>query len=156
FAEGFRRYLAWRRARPERRRILILTADIGEGHDLPARALAADLQAEHPGSEAEIVDGLRVMGRLLTSIVRDGSWFAFNWFPAMFSVQYFLLTRFPPTRWIAFHFMCLMGARRLRKEIRRHDPDVVVSTYPGTTAVLGELRLRRLLDIPVVSAITDL
>ena len=30
----------WRRARP---RVLILTADIGEGHDLPARMIAADL-----------------------------------------------------------------------------------------------------------------
>jgi UDP-glucose 4-epimerase len=156
FAEGFRRYLTWRRARPERRRVLILTADIGEGHDLPARALADDLAIEHPGSEVEIVDGLRVMGRVLTSILRDGSWFAFNWFPSMFSLQYFLATKFPPTRWISFHLMCLLGARRLRKEIRGHDPDVVISTYPGTTAVLGELRLRRRLDVPVVSAITDL
>ncbi len=156
FSEGFRRYLTWRRARPERRKVLIFTADIGEGHDLPARALADDLAAEHPGSEVEIVDGLRVMGRILTAIVRDGSWFAFNWFPAMFSLQYWLATKFPPTRWICFHFMCLMGARRLRREIRCHDPDVVVSTYPGTTAVLGELRLRRTLDVPVVSAITDL
>jgi UDP-glucose 4-epimerase len=156
FAEGFRRYLAWRRARPERRRVLILTADIGEGHDLPARALASDLETEHPGSEAEVVDGLRVMGRLMTAIVRDGSWFAFNWFPALFSVQYYLLTRVPPVRWLAVQLSMLLGSRRLRKAIRRHDPDVVVSTYPGTTAVLGELRLRRLLDVPVVSVITDL
>jgi UDP-glucose 4-epimerase len=156
FAEGFRRYLTWRRARPERRKVLIFTADIGEGHDLPARALAEDLSAEHPGSEVEVVDGLRVMGRTLTAIIRDGSWFAFNWFPALFSFQYFLLTKFAPTRWLASRLICLIGARRLRKEIRRHDPDVVVSTYPGTTAVLGELRLRRSLDIPVVSAITDL
>jgi UDP-glucose 4-epimerase len=156
FAEGFRRYLGWRRARPERRRVLILTADIGEGHDLPARALARDLAIEHPGSEVEIVDGLRAMGRLMTAVVRDGSWFAFNWFPPLFAFQYWLLQTFPPTRWLGLHLSCLLGARRLRRIIRRYDPDVVVSTYPGTTAVLGELRLRRLLDVPVVSAITDL
>src|SRR5436190_7528794 len=106
FAEGFRRYLTWRRARPERRKVLIFTADIGEGHDLPARALAEDLSAEHPGSEVEVVDGLRVMGRTLTAVIRDGSWFAFNWFPVMFSVQYFLLTKFAPTRWLASHLIC--------------------------------------------------
>jgi len=156
FAEGFRSYLAWRRARPERRKVLILTADIGEGHDLPARAMAADLKAEHPGSEVEIVDGLRAMGRLVTAIVRDGSWFSFNWLPALFQVQYFLLSRFPPTRWLALRLTYRLGGRGIRRAIRRYDPDVIVSTYPGTTAVLGELRLRRRLDVPVVSAITDL
>jgi UDP-N-acetylglucosamine:LPS N-acetylglucosamine transferase len=40
--------------------------------------------------------------------------------------------------------------------IARHDPDVVVSTYPGVTAVLGMLRENRQLAIPVQSAITDL
>ena len=156
FAEGFRSYLAWRRARPERRKVLILTADIGEGHDLPARAMAADLAAEHPGSEVEIVDGLRAMGRLVTALVRDGSWFSFNWFPALFQVQYFLLSRFPPTRWLALRLSYRLGGRGIRRTIRRYDPDVIISTYPGTTAVLGELRLRRRLDVPVVSAITDL
>ncbi len=156
FAEGFRSYLAWRRARPERRRVLILTADIGEGHDLPARALARELEEEHPGSEVEIVDGLRAMGRLITAIVRDGSWFSFNWMPSLFSIQYFLLNSFAPTRWVALRFSYRVGSRGLLRAIRKHDPDVIVSTYPGTTLVLGELRLRRRLDVPVVSAITDL
>ncbi|MDX6636505.1 MAG: UDP-glucose 4-epimerase, partial [Solirubrobacterales bacterium] len=156
FAEGFRSYLAWRRARPERRKVLVLTADIGEGHDLPARALARDLTADHPGSEVEVVDGLRAMGRVVTAIVRDGSWFAFNWFPALFAVQYFLINRVAPTRWIALRFTYRFGARGLLRAIRRYDPDVIISTYPGTTLVLGELRLRRRLDVPVVAAITDL
>jgi len=42
------------------------------------------------------------------------------------------------------------------KLIEKHDPDVVVSTYPGVTAVLGMLRENRRLLIPVQSAITDL
>ncbi len=38
-------------ARAEERppRVLILTADIGEGHDLPARIIKADLEEEMPG-----------------------------------------------------------------------------------------------------------
>jgi processive 1,2-diacylglycerol beta-glucosyltransferase len=89
-------------------------------------------------------------------VVRDGSWLAFNWLPWLFEAQYFLLTRFPPTRWLALRLGCMLGARRLQRTIRAHDPDVVVSTYPGTTAVIGELRKRGRLEIPVVSAITDL
>ena len=38
------------------------------------------------------------MGRIVTAIVRDGSWFSFNWVPALFEIQYFLLSRFAPAR----------------------------------------------------------
>ena len=31
-------------------RVLVLTADIGEGHDLPARIIKADLEEEVPGA----------------------------------------------------------------------------------------------------------
>src|SRR5258708_34094286 len=40
--------------------------------------------------------------------------------------------------------------------LRAHDPDVIVSTYPGVTAVLGELRRRGSLSVPCYSSITDL
>ena len=47
-------------ARSEERppRVLVLTADIGEGHDLPARIIKADLEEEVPGAEVEIANGL--------------------------------------------------------------------------------------------------
>src|SRR5204862_4314490 len=124
-----RRYLAWRRTRGYPRRVLILSADIGEGHDLPARALADGLRASSPGIGVEIVDGLRTMGRLLTFVVRDGSWLSFNWLPWLFELQYFLLARLRPTRWLALQLMCLIGGKRLRKAIRARRPDVVVATY---------------------------
>ncbi len=44
-------------------RVLILTATVGEGHDLPARTLAAQLREESPDSEVVTEDGLRAMGR---------------------------------------------------------------------------------------------
>ena len=156
FSEGLGRYVQWRRDRSRPRRVLVLSADIGEGHDLPARAIEAGLREELPAVQVEVEDGLRAMGRLITLVVRDGSWLSFNWLPWLFEAQYFLLARFPPTRWLALRLGCMLGARRLRRTIRDRDPDLIVSTYPGTTALLGELRLRGRLQAPVVSAITDL
>jgi UDP-glucose 4-epimerase len=161
--EGLMRYVEWRRlssngkkAGQPQKRVLILTADIGEGHDLPARVLAADLEAECPGIEVTIEDGLAAMGRLVQLLVRDGSAVTFKWMPWLFGIQYFLLMRFAPTRWLALRLLYLVGARRTLKLIRRHDPDSVVSTYPGTTALLGELRRHGRLMLPTFSAITDL
>jgi UDP-glucose 4-epimerase len=137
-------------------RVLILTADIGEGHDLPARIIKADIEEEVPEAKVEIGNGLEAMGALLSAVVRGGSRFTFRWAPWLFDIQYWLITRFAPTRWLAHHLMYLLGARGLIRQISRYDPDVVISTYPGVTAVLGMLRENRRLAIPVQSAITDL
>src|SRR5258708_10297181 len=42
------------------------------------------------------------------------------------------------------------------RAIKSHNPDGGVSTYPGVTAVLGELRRRGRLKVPCYSSITDL
>ena len=137
-------------------RVLVLSADIGEGHDLPARMIKADIEEEIPGAAVEIVDGLKAMGRICSAVARDGSRFTFRWMPWLFDLQYWLITKFGPTRWLMHYLSYGLGARGLLREIARHDPDVVISTYPGVTAVLGMLRENRRLLIPVQSAITDL
>ena len=145
---------AGREDRPPR--VLVLTADIGEGHDLPARMIRAEVEGEIPGAEVEIADGLKAMGRILTAVVRGGSKVTFRWMPWLFDLQYWLITKFAPTRWLAHHLNYALGAHGLLRLIEKHDPDVVISTYPGVTAVLGMLRENRRLLIPVQSAITDL
>ncbi len=155
FEEGVERYVYWWRT-TVRRRVLVVSADIGEGHDLPARAIAADLVREAPGTEVAIEDGLAAMGRLATKVVRDGSWLAFNWLPWLFEAQYFLLTRFAPTRWFSIRTGLALFGRGLMRAIGSFRPDAIVSTYPGTTVLLGEMRRRGTLELPVVSAITDL
>jgi UDP-glucose 4-epimerase len=137
-------------------RVLVLTADIGEGHDLPARIIKADIEAEMPGTEAEIANGLEAMGRICSYVAREGSRFTFRWMPWFFDVQYWLIAKFAPTRWLMHHLSYALGGRGLLRLIEKHDPDAVVSTYPGVTAVLGMLRENRRLLIPAQSAITDL
>jgi UDP-N-acetylglucosamine:LPS N-acetylglucosamine transferase len=76
--------------------------------------------------------------------------------PWMFDIQYWLITKFAPTRWLFHHLGYWLSGRGLLRAIDVHDPDVVISTYPGVTAVLGMLRENRRLGVPVQSAITDL
>jgi UDP-N-acetylglucosamine:LPS N-acetylglucosamine transferase len=143
---------------PAAPRILILTASVGEGHDLPARVLADGLRAERPDAEIEIVDGLAEMGRAVAAAAEGGmrttlSSERLHW---LFDVEYFLFARFPPTRRLGQELLYLFASRRLLAAVERHRPDVVVSTYPVTTQLLGQLRARGRLQIPVCSAITDL
>src|SRR5205807_9919215 len=177
FHEGVRRYVQWRREQAARaadqveaavipagepdaeagpRKILIISADIGEGHDLPARAVAREFTDEDPDAQVSVVNGLPAMGGLLTRVLRENSAFMFQWIPWWFDFQYRLFMQVAPTRWLSRQMLRLFGSRGLKRLIKAHDPDLIVSTYPGVTAILGELRRRGKLDVPCYSSITDL
>jgi processive 1,2-diacylglycerol beta-glucosyltransferase len=137
-------------------RILVLSATIGEGHDLPARFLVADLIERRPDVHAPIEDGLRAAGTLTERLVLGGSSFDSRFGNWLYDAEYALITHAPPVRRFASWLAQALGGRGLQRLIARERPDVIVSTYPGVTEVLGRLRVQRRLDVPVVSAITDL
>ena len=137
-------------------RVLILSADIGEGHDLPARVLAQELEASQPQARVVVADGLKAMGKVIGAIVRDNARVVLQRAPWVFDLQYWLLTHFPPAGWLASTVGRVFGSSGLLRLIEEHDPDVIVSTYPGVTEVLGQLRGSGRISVPVVSAITDL
>ena len=177
FVEGVRRYIEWRREQAASRelggghplalagepdsevcprKILIVSADIGEGHDLPAREVAREFSEEDPEAQVSIVNGLPAMGPGMTALLRENSAFMFRWVPWLFDAQYRAFMKFAPTRWLARYLLTLLGGRGLMRLIKSHKPDLIVSTYPGVTAILGELRRRGRLRIPCYSSITDL
>jgi UDP-glucose 4-epimerase len=136
--------------------VLVISADIGEGHDLPARAVAREFRERDPDSQISVVNGLPAMGRVLTAVLRGNSAFLFTYLPWVFDLQYRLCLRFAPTRWLALRLMTALGRRGLARLIAAHDPDVIVSTYPGVTGVLGDMRRSGKLRVPCYSSITDL
>ncbi|HET9073443.1 MAG TPA: NAD-dependent epimerase/dehydratase family protein [Solirubrobacteraceae bacterium] len=141
---------------PEAPKVLVLTADIGAGHDLPAAAVAREFLAESPGAQITVVNSLVLMGRFLTHALRENSAFMFRWMPWLFDLQYRLFMHVGPTRWLSRRLLTALGSRGLMRLVRAHNPDVVVSTYPGATAILAEMRQRGRLKVPLYSSITDL
>jgi processive 1,2-diacylglycerol beta-glucosyltransferase len=121
-----------------------MTASIGEGHDLPARELAAALRER--GAEVTVADTLKEMGPLIERIVVGGS----N--ALLFEISYVLAVRIGFTRRLQERLGMLMGGRGLRRLMAAERPDVIVSTYPGVLPLLARMDL----GVPLVSAITDL
>jgi UDP-N-acetylglucosamine:LPS N-acetylglucosamine transferase len=137
-------------------RILILSASIGEGHDLPARVLADDLRERAPAAEVSVVDGLRAVGGFVEWAIMSGSPFHSKWGNRIFDLEFWLIMRFASVRRLGTALARALGGRKLLAAIAQRSPDVIVSTYPGLTELLGYMRRRGELDVPVVSAITDL
>jgi UDP-N-acetylglucosamine:LPS N-acetylglucosamine transferase len=151
-----RRYRTPTPRRPGPKRVLILSADVGEGHAAAARALAAQLREAAQPSEVTVIDGLAAMGRVLKPVVEDGYRVQLRFVPWTYSIIYGLLDHVPPVRALATRLLCLFGSRPLARTIVEHDPDVVVSTYPAVTVVLARLRRRGEVTCPTVATITDL
>lgn len=141
---------------PGPKRVLILSADVGEGHAAAARALARQLDASPEATEVTVIDGLAAMGPLLQPVVEDGYRVQLRFFPWTYTVVYLLLERVAPIRGMARKLLCLLGSRPLAKRIAEHEPDVVVSTYPAVTVVLARLRRTQRVTCPTVATITDL
>lgn len=137
-------------------RVLILTASVGEGHDLPARTLSDQLRAEDPTVDVVVEDGLRAMGRgfvLVSERAPGVVFFRFRW---LWDAAFWLFVGLAPTRRATQALVRKLGSHGLLRLVDDVSPDIVVSVYPTTTEVLAGLRRSGRLDVPVVAAITDL
>ncbi len=134
--------------------VLILSASIGAGHDLPAERLGAALAAR--GVRAEVVAGLAASGPVVSRALLSGTAFDSELGNRVFDVQHFLGIRCAPTRRLAGRLMQVLGGPPLTALVAARAPDLVVSTYPGVTEPLGRLRRAGRLRVPVAAAITDL
>jgi processive 1,2-diacylglycerol beta-glucosyltransferase len=137
-------------------RVLILTASVGEGHDLPARTLADQLRQESPETEVVIEDGLRAMGKPFVLVNERAPGFVFFRFEWIWDAAFWFSVRLGPTRRGTQRLVRALGSRGIERLVRRVSPDVIVSVYPMTTEVLGGLRRKGRLGVPVVAGITDL
>jgi UDP-N-acetylglucosamine:LPS N-acetylglucosamine transferase len=136
--------------------VLILSAAIGEGHDLPARVLRDGIIAAVPAAAVEIRDALAEVGGLVQRLASQEAPLRQPWLRWLFDLEYRLLFRVAPVRRAVTWLGTRLSRRTIRRLVAETQPDVVVATYPGASEVLGRLRQAGELRVPVVSAITDL
>lgn len=135
------------------RRVLILTASYGSGHNRVAETLAAEF--ERAGASARVIDHFR---ELVHPAFDDAS-----------RSLYYAMLRRAPLLWGAAYWLGdqlsvsspllvglnRIGMRKLRKVILRERPDHVVSVHPTPVAALSELRDRGLAIPPHTTVFTD-
>jgi processive 1,2-diacylglycerol beta-glucosyltransferase len=135
-------------------RVLIFTASIGAGHDQPARVLADALRARD--AIVEVVDGLELAGPVARAIIGGASKLESSVGHLAFNAGYVLGTRVIPIRRAGSVVLDRLSRRGFATVLRERPADVVVSTYPLWSELLGRMREDGTLRAPAVSAITDL
>ncbi|WP_018790266.1 UDP-N-acetylglucosamine--LPS N-acetylglucosamine transferase [Salinispora arenicola] len=136
---------------PGRMRILVVSADIGAGHDAAAAELAARL-----GGDEVVVEQLNfftALPRPLHLLVREGYRTMLQRFPWSYDALFRFTDRSSLTL-RAFRAALRAAAPRMLSRIPA-DTRLVVTTHPFANQLLGPMRGAGQLTVPVLSYVTD-
>jgi UDP-N-acetylglucosamine:LPS N-acetylglucosamine transferase len=125
------------------RRVLIISAEMGEGHNAAAAALTEAIEECWPGCSVERLDTMELRGERFAKAARWAYGFQLSVLPWSYEIFYDRLSvsdRFART---AKSALGVFFGRRLAKVLDGRNPDLVISTYPFGSAALQWLREHR-------------
>ncbi|MFI0348129.1 MAG: hypothetical protein ACH346_05100 [Chthoniobacterales bacterium] len=136
------------------KKILILTAGFGEGHNTAAYNISEALK-EKPDVEVSIVDIYQQTLPGTTKFLQACYRFAINKLPMAWGIIFNFLDR--PGGLEKSLFMAARLRRSLAKKVSEFQPDVIVSTYPLYAFLIAQLResCHAACYVPLVTVITD-
>ena len=137
------------------RRALIVSANIGEGHNATGRALQETIERIWPDCEVRWHDVLHAMGPGIGPMTRAFYVMQVERTPWIYEFFFDAIWRY---RWFLNWSKRLIGSwcgRTMARMIRRYDPDLIISTYPLGSAALAWLRDHRRLDAPIGAWVSD-
>lgn len=137
------------------RKVLIVSASIGSGHDQAAQAIAQQFAVREPGAEVSIVDFMSGELSYLHSMLKETYLKMLSFSPD----AYELLYRWTQSRQGGISpvqgLLALAMHRTMRKLLEQFQPDVLVCTHPFPCAAAVYLKRKRQMNIPLAAVITD-
>ncbi len=136
------------------KKILILTAGFGEGHNTAARNISEALQ-EHSDVTARVVDLYALTHPWITKVLQKGYVLAINKYPFFWELFFDFINR--PGSIERTLFMARRLKRELGKLIGEFAPDAIISSYPFYSFLIHQLRneCHPSCQVPLVTVITD-
>ena len=126
---------------------------MGAGHDGAANELRKRLEAQ--GHTVRVIDFLHCCPFGIGWFIKWSYLVQLRVAPWSYELTYRLWYKMPSTWSFIVRLDTFIAGRRIRREITDADADVVVSTYPLSSLVLGNMRKKRWLKVPVMTYLTD-
>lgn len=125
------------------RSVVIISAEMGEGHNAAAAALTEAIEECWPGCSVEKLDTMELRGAHFARAARWAYGFQLSVLPWSYKVFYERLSRSDRFAQRAKTVVGTFFGRRLAKALDGRRPDLIISTYPFASAALQWLREHR-------------
>jgi diacylglycerol O-acyltransferase len=135
------------------RSVLIISAEMGEGHNAAAAALSEAMEQCWPGCRIERLDTMELRGVRFARAARWAYGFQLSALPWSYEIFYAWLSRSAGFARAARRRVGDFFGPRLQRVIERHSPDLVISTYPFGSAALDWMRRNKGYNTPSVTYI---
>lgn len=135
-------------------RILVFSAGFGNGHFRAAEAVIEGLRVKAPDAEITHLDFGEFLSKRVNSMVKNVYLEMTKHTPGIWKKLYSVTDKLEPESRIQ-RFLKQLGRRDFLRYIQAFAPDLIVCTYPTISSILAQLRLEQLLQVPVITVITD-
>lgn len=135
-------------------RVLILTASTGGGHKRASAALKDMIINKDADTTVKIVDALECCGHLFNKTVSDGYYYLATKTPAIYGKAYRSSDKETALNEMVDKINS-QNSKKLMPTIKEFCPDVVVTCHPFAAKMVGVLKSKEQIDIPIISILTD-
>ena len=125
------------------RRVVIVSAGMGEGHNAAASALSEVIEDCWPGCTVDRLDAMELRGALFARAARWVYEFQLSTVPWSYALFYEWLSRSDALAAALKKVIGPFFGQHLSKVLEAKQPDLVVSTYPFGSAALHWLRAKK-------------
>lgn len=134
------------------KKIMILSASTGGGHNSAANAIAGAFK--ELGYEGIIVDGIRAVSPLLDKIISEGYENSAKFTPKAYGKLY-KLTDAPYLDQEHEMITNTLLKRRIKNLIDTHEPHLIIGTHPFPLMAAARLKEMGIIKMPLISVLTD-
>ncbi|WKY43130.1 glycosyltransferase [Eubacteriaceae bacterium ES2] len=134
-------------------KVYIFSASTGAGHNLAAHSLKESLN--QAGLETEIYDAFKETSVTLDRLISKGYKQMVATAPKLYEQMYNQFNNMNKFQQGMFHVLTRIMNPDIVPMVEKGKPDLIISTHPFVTNVLGTIKEHGAFDIPVLSVVTD-
>lgn len=135
------------------KKVLILTASFGLGHNSVAQAIKDQLEEYVPSIKVEVIDAFEVLTPNLRSKYEKLYKVLTDKYPKLYNYVYDLRKNNEDTIFDQLFYEMHKG--KLYKYLEESQPEMIVSTFPMCSGIVSKLKTKLSKDIPMITVVTD-
>lgn len=135
-------------------RILVFSAAFGNGHFRAAEAIIEGIRLKEPFAEIIHLDFGDFLSKWLNTMAKSLYMEMIKYTPRLWGRFYAKTAKLHP-RSVMQRFLNQLGRSDFLNYIQAFEPDLIVCTFPTISSILAQLRLERILNVSVITVITD-